>query len=52
MVLGDIVYIVALILFIYLTFGIIRNYYKSKFDDDGHRIDMQHDRDKENKNKE
>ena len=49
MALGDIVYIVALILFIYLTFGIIRNYYKNKFDDEGHRIDMQDDRDKENK---
>lgn len=37
---GDIIYIVAVILFVYLTFGIIRNYYKSKFDDEGHRIDM------------
>jgi len=49
MPLGEIVYIVALILFIYLTFGIIRNYYKSKFDDDGNRIDMQDDRDKKGK---
>ena len=49
MALGDIVYILVLILFIYLTFGIIRNYYKSKFDDEGHRIDMQDDRDKESK---
>ena len=37
---GDILYIIAMFLFAYLTFGIIRNYYKSKFDDDGHRIDM------------
>jgi hypothetical protein len=37
---GDIVYIVAVILFVYMTFGIIRNYYKSKFDDEGHRVDM------------
>lgn len=37
---GDILYIVAVILFVYLTFGIVRNYYKSKFDDEGHRIDM------------
>lgn len=40
---GDIFYIVAVILFVYLTFGIIRNYYKSKFDEDGHRIDMMDD---------
>ena len=37
---GDILYIVAMFLFAYLTFGIVRNYYKKKFDDDGHRIDM------------
>ena len=49
MSLGDIVYIIVLILFVYLTFGIIRNYYKSKFDEDGHRIDMQDTTDKEEK---
>ena len=43
MSMGDIVYIVVLILFVYLTFGIIRNYYKSKFDDEGRRIDMLED---------
>ena len=46
---GDIIYVVVLILFVYLTFGIIRNYYKSKFDDDGYRIDMQDDADNEGK---
>ena len=46
---GDIVYIVAMILFVYMTFGIIRNYYKSKFDDEGHRVDMQGEADKEEK---
>lgn len=46
---GDIVYIAALILFVYLTFGIIRNYYKSKFDDEGHRIDREDDRDEKGK---
>lgn len=40
---GDILYVIAMILFVYLTFGIIRNYYKNKFDDDGNRIDMQED---------
>lgn len=37
---GDILYIIAFILFAYLTFGIIRNYFKSKFDEEGRRIDM------------
>lgn len=38
---GDILYIIAIFLFAFITFGIVRNYYKSKFDEDGHRIDMQ-----------
>jgi len=38
---GDILYVIAMGLFVFLTFGIIRNYYKSKFDDEGQRIDMQ-----------
>ena len=37
---GDILYIVAIVLFAYLTFGIVRGYFKAKFDDDGHRKDM------------
>ncbi len=37
---GDYLYIVAIFLFAYLTFGIVRGYFKAKFDDDGHRIDM------------
>lgn len=45
---GDILYIVALFLFVFMTFGIVKNYYKSKFDDDGHRMDMQ-DEDKSDK---
>jgi len=40
---GDIVYYIVLAVFVYMTFGIIKNYYKSKFDDEGHRIDMQDD---------
>lgn len=43
---GDILYIIALVLFVYMTFGIVRNYYKTKFDEDGHRIDMYDDEDK------
>ena len=37
---GDILYIIAFILFAYITFGIVKNYFKSKFDDEGHRMDM------------
>lgn len=43
---GNIIYIIATFLFIYLTFGIVRNYYKNKFDDEGRRIDMQEEADK------
>ena len=37
---GDYLYIVALFGFVYLTFGIVRNYYRNKFNDEGKRIDM------------
>jgi ribose 5-phosphate isomerase RpiB len=47
---GDILYIVAIVLFVYLTFGIVRGYFKAKFDDEGRRKDMLED--KENKDKE
>ncbi len=46
---GDIVYIIAMFLFVFITFGIIKNYYKSKFDDEGRRIDMLEDDDKTSK---
>ena len=37
---GDIVYIVAIVLFSYITFGIVKGYFKAKFDDEGRRLDM------------
>ena len=37
---GDILYIIAIVVFVFLTFGIVKSYYKSKFDDEGRRIDM------------
>jgi len=40
---GDILYLIALFLFVFLTFGIVKNYYKSKFDDQGRRMDMKED---------
>jgi len=43
---ADIIYYLVLILFVFMTFGIIKNYYKTKFDDEGHRMDMKDDTDK------
>ena len=37
---GDIVYIFAALLFAYMTFAIVRNNFRSKFDDEGNRIDL------------
>jgi len=46
---GDIFYIIAMFLFAFITFGIVKSYYKNKFDDEGRRIDMQDEADKEDK---
>lgn len=43
---GDMFYYFTLAVFIFMTFGIIKNYYKNKFDDEGRRIDMLEDEDK------
>ena len=40
MSIGDIFYIIAMVLFAWITFVIIRNYYRSKFNDQGQRMDM------------
>ena len=40
MKIGDIIYIIAAVLFAWITFVIIRNYYRSKFNDKGERMDM------------
>ena len=40
MSLGEIVYIIAALLFAYMTFTIVRNNFRSKFDDEGNRIDL------------
>jgi len=37
---GDIVYIVAMVLFAWMTFAIVRNNFRSKFDDEGNRKDL------------
>ena len=45
---GDIFYLISIFIFAYLTFGIVRNYYKSKFDDEGRRMDMLDEEDSNN----
>jgi ribose 5-phosphate isomerase RpiB len=40
MKLGDILYIIAAVLFVWMTFVIIRNYYRNKFNERGERMDM------------
>jgi len=46
---GDYLYIAAAILFAWMTFVIIRNYFRSKFNDKGQRMDMldEYEKDKE-----
>ena len=51
MSLGDIFYMIAIVLFSYITFGIVRGYFRAKFDEEGRRIDMQEDKDKASVNK-
>ena len=41
----DYLYVVAMFLFAYITFGIVRSYFKAKFDDEGHRLDMKDEED-------
>lgn len=43
MTFGEITYIIAFGLFAFMTFLIIRSYFRSKFNDEGKRIDMQED---------
>jgi len=40
MPIGDIVYIIVVIIFSFMTFIFIRNYYQNKFNDKGQRMDM------------
>jgi len=43
----DYLYIVAVFLFAYITFGIVRGYFKAKFDDEGRRLDMLDEKDQD-----
>jgi len=40
MSIGDIFYIVAIVMFSWMTFAIIRGNFQRKFNDDGERIDL------------
>jgi hypothetical protein len=40
MKIGDILYIVAMILFAWITFAIIRGNFQRKFDEEGRRLDL------------
>jgi ribose 5-phosphate isomerase RpiB len=46
----DYLYIVSMFLFAYITFGIVRSYFKAKFDDEGRRIDMIENEEESSKN--
>ena len=48
MEMGDILYLMAALLFGYMTFVIIRGNFQRKFDEDGNRIDL---KEKEQKKK-
>ena len=36
---GDVFYVIAIVLFSWMTFAIIRGNFRRKFDDEGNRID-------------
>ncbi len=45
MSLGDIFYIIAIVIFSIMTFAIVRGNFQRKFDDEGNRLDLK-ERDK------
>jgi len=49
MSIGDIFYIIAIVLFAIMTFAIIRGNFQRKFDDDGNRLDLKEEDKKEEK---
>ena len=40
MAIGDILYIIAALLFAFMTFLIVRGNFQRKFDEDGNRLDL------------
>ena len=47
MAIGDILYLVAALLFSYMTFVIIRGNFQRKFDNEGNRLDLKDEDKKE-----
>jgi len=44
MSIGDIFYTVAIVLFSWMTFAIVRGNFQRKFDDEGNRIDLKEEK--------
>jgi hypothetical protein len=49
MAIGDILYIMAALLFGFMTFVIIRGNFQRKFDDEGNRLDLKKDKNRDKK---
>jgi len=49
MSMGDIFYGIAIVLFAWMTFAIVRGNFQRKFDDEGNRIDLKEDKKEESK---
>ena len=49
MSIGDIVYVIAIVLFSWMTFVIIRGNFQRKFNEDGERIDLVEKEKRDNK---
>ena len=47
MSIGDIFYIIAIVLFSWMTFAIVRGNFQRKFDEDGNRKDLKEKEDRE-----
>jgi uncharacterized ion transporter superfamily protein YfcC len=52
MSIGDIFYMIAIVLFSFMTFLIIRGNFQRKFNDNGERLDLIEKEEKEQQNKE
>jgi len=49
MKIGDILYIIAIVFFAWITFGIVRGNFQRKFDEEGNRLDLKEKEHKEEK---
>jgi len=44
MSMGDIFYVIAMVIFSWMTFAIVRGNFQRKFDDEGNRIDLKEEK--------